>query len=88
MVGSRPGRLALGDGVLAWVASGEGLPRVHVAPVDGASPPRALTNVGLQYVPGHRPDGFVPPPLRDTLRFDGAWLRWDSAEGPQEVRWR
>ena len=87
-VGGRPGRLALGPGAVAWVASPAGLPQVFVAPVRGAAPPRPLTNQGLQRVPGRAPDGFVAPPLRNSLRFDGDVLRWDTAEGPRSVGWR
>jgi hypothetical protein len=86
--GGRPGRLALHDGMVAYVASPQGFPSVRVAPVDGSAPPRALTNVDLKRVPGQAPAGFVPPPLRDTLRFDGPLLRWQSAEGAQAVAWR
>ena len=88
VVGGRPGRLALGGAMLGWVASPEGLPQVFVAPVDGSAAPRALTNVGLTRVPGRAPEGFVPPPLGASLRFDGDLLRWDTPEGPREVRWR
>lgn len=87
VLGGRPGRLALSGAVVAYVASPEGLPQVTVARVDGAAPPRPLTNVGLQRVVGQAPLGFVPPPLGRSLRFDGAWLRWDSPTGPQSVRW-
>lgn len=87
VLGGRPGRLALSGAVVAYVASPEGLPQVAVARVDGATPPRPLTNVGLQRVVGQPPLGFVPPPLGRSLRFDGAWLRWDSPVGPQSVRW-
>jgi hypothetical protein len=86
--GGRPGRLALHDGMVAYVASPQGFPSVRVAPADGSAPPRALTNVDLKRVPGQAPAGFVPPPLRDTLRFDGPLLRWQSAEGAQAVAWR
>jgi hypothetical protein len=87
-IGGRPGRLAIGPGWLAWVASPAGLPQVFVAPANASAPPRALTNVGLDYTPGRAPEGFVPPPLRSSLRFDGDFLRWDTAEGPRSVRWR
>jgi len=87
-VGGRPGRLTLNQGMVAWVASPHGLPQVFVSSVTGSSPPRALTNVGLQRQPGQAPAGFVPPPLGSTLRFDGDWLRWTTAEGPRAVRWR
>lgn len=86
--GGRPSRLALQAGNVAWVASPTGLPQVFVASTDGKVAPRALTNVGLQRVPGRAPAGFVPPPLRDTLRFDGDRLRWETQDGPREVRWR
>ncbi len=86
--GGRPSRLTLHAGNAAWVASPAGLPQVFVASADGKVAPRALTNVGLQRVPGRAPVGFVPPPLRDTLRFEGDLLRWDTQDGPREVRWR
>lgn len=86
--GGRPGRLALDPAMLAWVASPTGLPQVTVAPVDGSAPARALTNVDLQRVPGRAPAGFVPPPLGRSLRFDGDLLRWDTPDGPRELRWR
>jgi hypothetical protein len=86
--GGRPGRLALGGTWLAWVASPQGLPQVFVAPVNGTQAARALTNVGLDYTPGQAPAGFVAPPMRQSLHFDGDYLRWDSAEGPKAVRWR
>ena len=87
-MGGRPGRLALDQDMLAWVASPTGLPQVTVAPVDGSAPARALTNVDLQRVPGRAPDGFVPPPLGRSLRFDGDRLRWDTPDGARELRWR
>lgn len=86
--GGRPGRLALEGAWLAWVASPQGLPQIFVAPVNGTQAARALTNVGLDYRPGQAPVGFVAPPMRQSLRFDGDFLRWDSAEGPKSVRWR
>ncbi len=88
MVGGRPGRLAMAEGHVAWVASDGGLPHVFVAPADGAAAPRMLTNVGLNHVPGRPPAGFVAPPLRDSLRFDGDHLRWDAQDGAHAVRWR
>ncbi len=86
--GGRPGRLALGGEWLAWVASPTGLPQIFVAPINGSQAARVLTNVDLVYIPGQAPAGFVAPPLRQTLRFDGDYLRWESAEGPKSVRWR
>ena len=86
--GGRPSRLALGAAHLAWVASPEGLPQVFVAPLDASAPSRALTNLKLQRVPGRAPAGFVPPPLRQTLRFEGDLLRWEAQDGAHEVRWR
>ncbi len=88
MVGGRPGRLAMAEGHVAWVASDGGLPHVFVAPAEGGAAPRMLTNVGLEYVPGRAPDGFMAPPLRDTLRFDGDQLRWEAQDGAHAVRWR
>jgi hypothetical protein len=89
-VGGRPSRLALGPTHLAWVASPAGLPQVFVAPLDGTAPARALTNAAAvkAHTPGHAPEGFVAPPLRDSLRFDGVLLRWDAQDGAHEVRWR
>lgn len=87
MVGGHPDRLAITAGQLAWVASAGSLPHVFTAPYDGRTASRMLTNVGVIYVPGRRPEGFVPPPLGESLRFDGAWLRWTSAEGTHQVPW-
>ena len=100
--GGRPGRLALrsadpagapapavpASAMIAFVASPTGLPQVSVASADGRIAARALTNADLRYAPGQRPAGFVPPPTRQTLRFDGDWVRWEGAEGAQSVRWR
>jgi hypothetical protein len=86
-VGGRPDRLAITEGYVAWVGSAGSLPHVFVAPIDGTRAPRMLTNVGVVYVPGQRPAGFVPPPVGDRLLFDGPWLRWTSAEGTHHVRW-
>lgn len=86
--GGRPDRLALAGEHLAWVASPTGIGQVTIGWVDGRTPPRPLTNVGLQRVPGRAPDGWVPPPLGDSLRFDGAALRWDTPDGPRQAAWR
>lgn len=87
--GGRPGRLAIQSNgpMVAWVASPEGIPQVFVASTDGKIPPKALTNVGLQRILGQAPVGFVAPPLRQSLHFDGDLLRWDAPEGPLSVRW-
>lgn len=85
--GGRPDRLALSGDHLAWVASPTGLPQVHIGWVDARAAARALTNVGLQRVPGQAPAGFVPPPLGTSLRFDGDLLRWDTPSGPRQVVW-
>jgi hypothetical protein len=87
MTAGHPDRLAITQGHVAWVASAGSLPHVFVAPYDGRSAPRMVTNAGIVYVPGRRPEGFVPPPLGDSLRFDGPWLRWTSPEGAHQVRW-
>lgn len=81
---------------VAFVWGRSGLASVWVIPFHAAPPPsgkdgstgeaRQLTNVGL-VAGGGRPDGFVPPPI-DALHFDGDWLRWRSAEGEHQVRWR
>ncbi len=102
--GGRPSRLALGRTHLAWVASPGGVPQVFVAPLDGSAAARPLTNVAIvtargealrrgagpppPQTLGHAPEGFVPPPLRQSLRFDGDRLRWEAQDGPHEVRWR
>lgn len=86
--GGRPDRLALQGDHLAWVASPAGLGQVTIGWVDGRTPPRPLTNVGLQRVPGRAPAGWVPPPLGDSLRFDGDRLRWDAPDGAHEAMWR
>ncbi len=103
-VGGRPSRLALGGTHLAWVASPGGIPQVFVAPLDGHAAPRSLTNVAVVAArgealrraagppppptPGKAPPGFVPPPLRQSLRFDGDMLRWEAQDGHHEARWR
>ena len=103
-VGGRPSRLALGATHLAWVASPGGIPQVFVAPLDGHAAPRGLTNVAIVAArgealrrgagppppanPGKAPAGFVPPPLRQSLRFHGDVLRWEAQDGPHEARWR
>ena len=86
--GGFPTRLALGGTMVAWVASPHTLPQVFVGPVNGTGPNKALTNVDLLYIPGQAPEGFVPPPLGQSLRFEGDQLRWDSPEGPKAVQWR
>lgn len=94
--GGRPSRLALGGTHLAWVASPGGIPQVFVAPLDGHTAPRALTNVAVVAarkaaglpIPGKVPTGFMAPPLRDSLRFHGDVLRWEAQDGPHEARWR
>jgi len=88
MIGGRPGRLAMAEGHVAWVASEGGLPHVFVAPADGSVAPRMLTNIGLDHVPGRAPVGFVAPPLRDSLRFDGDHLCWYAQDGAHAVPWR
>ncbi len=86
--GGRPDRVAVADTAVAWVASPDGLPQVFVGDTLGRSPPRPLTNVGLARPAGGPPPGFVPPPHRDTLHFDGDRLRWQTADGAREVSWR
>ena len=93
--GGRPGRLAIQPGgqaggtvMVAWVASPQGLPQVFAGSADGRAAPRALTNTDLRYTPGQAPVGFVPPPLGQSLRFDGDWLRWEAPDGPRAVRWK
>lgn len=86
--GGRPDRVAVDGSVVAWVASPDGLPQVFVGDTLGRSPPRPLTNVELTRPAGGPPAGFVPPPHRDTLHFDGDRLRWQTADGPREVSWR
>lgn len=87
--GGRPDRLVLSpDGAfLAWFASPQGVPALHLAPTDGSAPPRRLTPAAPR-PGGGRPEGFVPPPHRGAARFDGDLLRWESPEGPVELRWR
>lgn len=87
--GGRPDRLALSpDGAwLAWFASPQGVPALHLAPTDGSAPPRLLTPAQAR-PGGGRPEGFVPPPHRGAPWFDGDLLRWESPEGPVERPWR
>lgn len=86
--GGRPDRVAVAGDHVAWVASPSGLPQVFVADTRGSTPVRALTNMGLQRGLGEPPAGFVPPPHRGRLRFDGDTLRWSAPDGEREVRWR
>lgn len=86
--GGRPDRVAVSGSAVAWTASPDGLPQVFVGDTLGRSPPQPLTNVGLARSAGASPPGFVPPPHRDTLHFDGDRLRWQTADGPREVAWR
>jgi hypothetical protein len=86
--GGRPDRVAVAGENVAWVASPQGLPQVFVRDTRGATPSRALTNMGLQVGGGGPPAGFVPPPHRGRLRFDGDTLRWSAPDGEGEVRWR
>lgn len=72
--------------VVAYVSGATGLASVYIVPFQGGESVQ-LTNVDLRPGAG-RPPGFVPPPHDHSLRFDGPWLRWDSPEGPQQVRWR
>jgi hypothetical protein len=43
-----------------------------------------VTNGGPR-APGRPPDGFVENPHRAPPWFDGAWLRWEAADGPHAV---
>ena len=86
--GGRPDRLAMHGDHVAWVASPGGLPQVYIGWADAHAAPRALTNVDLKRVPGRAPEGFVPPPLGRTLRFEGDWLRWETPDGTRRVGWQ
>jgi len=86
-----PDRIALSDdgAHVAWVASLDSLPSVHVSATEPGAEALPLTNVGLAAARSGPPDHFVPPPVREgSLRFDGPWLRWEGPDGPQRVRWQ
>ncbi|MCA9494232.1 MAG: hypothetical protein KC621_30100 [Myxococcales bacterium] len=75
------------DGALvAFVSGRSGIASVWVVPFEGGEP-RQLTNVGMRRVKGQpgAPEGFVPPPVDDSLRFDGDALVWSGPERAHRV---
>ncbi|MES2644065.1 MAG: hypothetical protein V4850_31555 [Myxococcota bacterium] len=85
----RPDRLALSpDGAtLVYVGGHSGIASVWAVPtVAGA--PRQLTNVGVLPTPGGAPEGFVPPPERGPVRFDGARIVWTAEGAERTATWR
>ncbi len=88
VVGGRPDRLALAGAQVAWTASPDGLPQVFCGTLDGLAVAR--TNVDLpRAVPGVArggpPEGYVPPPQRGPLRWEGTQVVWTSPRGPEAV---
>lgn len=80
-----PDRVAMSpDG--EWVAFCSGLTgvaSVYAMPFEGE--PVQLTNVGLDWTPGVEPQGFVAPPHRGPLRFEGRRIVWTSPQGEHAV---
>lgn len=77
--------------VVAFVSGISGLALIYVVPFDGTDDPTQLTNLGLggmRRSPGLPPDGWVPPPIDDSLHFDGNFLDWNGPDGPLTVQWR
>ena len=81
--GDRPALSPDGETV-AFVSGHTGIASVWVMPFAGGEPIQ-LTNRDLTRIPGQAPEGFVPPPHRGPLRFDGDRLVWESPDGGQEV---
>lgn len=81
-----PDRVAISpDGSkIAYVAPAYGIASIWIIPFEGGNPLQ-LTNVGVRRDGPGRPDGFVPPPHRGPLRFDGDRLVWESPEGTHEA---
>ena len=76
---------------VAFVSGVSGLASVYVVPFDGSTDPVQLTNVGMAHLrrsPGSPPEGFVAPPIDDSLTFDGDWLTWNGPLVPLAVQWR
>lgn len=88
-----PDRPAISDDgeTIAFTSGISGLASVWVMPFEGGVDPVQLTNVGLHLKkrsPGAPPEGFVPPPIDDSLAFDGDDLEWNGPDGAHSVRWR
>lgn len=85
----RPDRLALSpDGsMLAYVGGHSGIASVWTLPTI-AGAPRQVTNVGLLNSQGRAPTGFVPPPERGPVRFDGGRVVWMAEGTARSARWR
>lgn len=88
--GWNPDRPALApDGTVAFVSGRTGIASIWT--VRRGEAPAQVTNVGLEGAkrrPGQPPPGFVPPPVDDSLAFDGDVLRWSGPDGPHLARWR
>ncbi len=81
-----PDRVAISaDGQwVAWVSGITGIASVWAMPFEGGAPVQ-LTNRDLVRIPGQEPAGFVPPPHRAPLRFEGTRIVWESPAGAHEV---
>jgi len=76
---------------IAFTSGVSGLASVWIMPFEGGVDPVQLTNVGVHLKkrsPGVPPEGFVPPPVDDSLAFDGDELEWNGPDGPHSARWR
>ncbi len=76
-----------GDGErVAFVSGKTGLASIWVVPFAGGEPVQ-VTNVGVARRKGERgaPEGFVPPPVDDSLRFEGNALVWTAPDGPRRA---
>lgn len=76
---------------IAFTSGISGLASIWVMPFVGGADPVQITNVGLQLkkrAPGQPPPGFLPPPIDESLRFEGDDLLWNGPDGPQVARWR
>lgn len=82
----QPDRAALSpDGrTVAWVDAADGLPAIFVGDFDGGAPTQ-LTNVDLPPPNGGPPQGFVPPPHVEPLRFAGDRLTWTAPDGEHHL---
>jgi hypothetical protein len=69
---------------VAFVSGVSGLASIYVVPFDGSTDPVQLTNVGHGAgapVARKPADGWVAPPIDDSLQFDGDWLTWNGPHG-------
>lgn len=67
---------------LAFVSGRTGIASVYIVDLNSAgSEPVQITNAGLENVerlPGEPPDGFIPPPDRDSIKWAENKLSWTS----------